>query len=227
MADAGSPRYFAISPDDGSRIDLRNPFLAAVLSWLVPGLGQIYQGRKVKGGMCMVALVAALIGGLWLGDGRVAYASWRPGNRRFAFIGQMGIGAVAIPATVQSFSLAGAGRQPLFASGWFAPPVVPGQFVSAAYARSLARTSPGVVVAPPGDGRAFGQVVTDELSEWQKRSGRWFEIGTLYVLLAGMLNVLVVFDALGGPMRIPDKKPGAPDAPESIRPPGGDRPGRV
>lgn len=207
MAETRS-RYGVVSPDDGRRIDLRNPFLAALLSWLVPGLGQIYQRRTFKGGMCMAALVAALVFGMWLGDGRVVYASGRPGELRIspaafraAFIGQAGIGAVAIPAVVQSHLLSGSGRQPLFASAWFAPPALPGQFVSPAYAETLARTSPGVTLSEPAPGRPFRQVLNDELSVWQKRLGRRFEIGTLYTVIAGLLNLLVVFDALGGPMR--------------------------
>ena len=47
-------RIVAISPDDGSAIDLKNPALAAVLSWLVPGLGQLYQGRTLKAVLFMV-----------------------------------------------------------------------------------------------------------------------------------------------------------------------------
>ena len=30
-------------------IDLKEPWLAALLAWLVPGLGHIYQGRTGKG----------------------------------------------------------------------------------------------------------------------------------------------------------------------------------
>lgn len=217
-------RYVVASPDDGSRIDLRNPVLAAALSWLVPGLGQIYQGRTVKGGICMAALVAALACGMWLGDGRVVYASWRPGDARYAFIGQSGIGAVAIPAALQARLLADRGCQPLFASAWLAPPVRPGQLVSPAYARTLARTSPGVMLNQPGAGQAFGQVLNDELSLWQKRLGRRFEIGTLYTVIAGLLNMLVVFDALGGPMRVATRKAETADGPKAARPSG--RPGR-
>lgn len=220
-------RYGVPSPDDGRRIDLRNPFLAALLSWLVPGLGQIYQRRTFKGGMCMAALVAALIFGMWLGDGRVVYASGRPGEMRFspaavraAFIGQAGIGVVAIPAFVQSQLLDGTGREPLFASAWFAPPVTPGQFVSPAYAETLARTSPGVALSEPG--RPFRQVLNDELSLWQKRLGRRFEIGTLYTVIAGLLNLLVVFDALGGPMRTAGEKPARADGKERHPPAAGD-----
>jgi hypothetical protein len=216
-------RYVVASPDDGRPIDLRNPFLAAALSWLVPGLGQIYQGRTIKGGICMAALVGGLACGMWLGDGRVVYASWRPGDERFAYVGQAGIGAVAIPAAVQAQCLAGSGRQPLFASAWFAPPVRQGQFVSPAYAATLARTSPGVTLAEPGAGRPLGQVLNDELSEWQGRLGRRFEIGTLYTVIVGLLNLLVVFDALGGPVRATEQSD-RQDGKEKTRPPGGDAP---
>jgi hypothetical protein len=41
----------------------------------------------------------------------------------------------------------------------------------------------------------------DQLSIWHRRLGRFFEIGTLYTMLAGMLNILVVYDAWSGPMR--------------------------
>ncbi len=40
----------------------------------------------------------------------------------------------------------------------------------------------------------------DQLSVWHKQLGRFFEIGTLYTMLAGMLNALVIYDAFSGPM---------------------------
>ena len=64
-------RVVAISPDDGTVIDLGRPAIAALLSWLVPGLGQILQGRTLKGGLFMGSLMATLVIGLWLGAGRV------------------------------------------------------------------------------------------------------------------------------------------------------------
>lgn len=194
-------RLIAISPDDGTAIDLRNPFLAAALSWLVPGLGQIYQGRRFKGGLCMAALLGCLVFGLWLGGGRVVYAAWRPGEPRLAFIGQSGIGAVAIPAVLQSLRLNGPAQEPHFASGLFAPPLRPGQLVSPAYAARLVRTEPDVGADDFFDRPPLKQFRRDQLSIWQRRLGRRFEIGTLYTVIAGMLNVLVVLDAFVGPLR--------------------------
>jgi hypothetical protein len=39
------------------------------------------------------------------------------------------------------------------------------------------------------------------LAQWHRRLGKFFEIGTLYTMLAGMLNLLVIYDAWAGPMR--------------------------
>jgi MFS family permease len=195
------PRTVAISPDDGSEIDLRNPALAALLSWLVPGLGQCYQGRSLKGGLFMGSLLAALVFGLWLGGGRVVYASWRPGETRLAFLGQAGIGAVAIPALLQSARLHGPARQPWLASPWFAPPLRAGQLVTPAYATVVLARETGLGPNPFGDQPPLRQCRFDQLSAWHARLGRFFEIGTLYTVLAGMLNLLVVYDAWAGPFR--------------------------
>lgn len=205
--DSAPPRFVAISPDDGSTIDLRNPALAALLSWLIPGLGQLYQRRTTKGGLFMGGLITALIVGLWLGDGRVVYASWRPGETRLAFLGQAGIGAVAVPAVLQSMRLAGRGRQPYFASSWFAPPLRQGQFISAVYAERVLTAEPGLGRDAFVDRPPFKQCTIDQLSAWHERLGRGFDIGTLYTVLAGMLNLLVVYDAWAGPLRdAPDAK---------------------
>ncbi len=215
-----SRRLIAISPDDGSAIDLKNPYLAAGLSWLVPGLGQLYQGRRLKGGLFMASLLGALVFGLWLGAGRVVYASWRPGEPRLAFIGQSGIGAVAIPAVLQSLRLHGPAKEPYFASPLFAPPLKPGQFVGPAYAARLARGEPGFGAEAFFDRPPLRQCQRDQLSAWQKRLGRRFEIGTLYTVLAGMLNVLVVLDAFSGPLPTParDERTGRKNP---ARPPAG------
>jgi len=205
---ATAQRVVAISPDDGSAIDLRDPGVAALLSWLVPGLGQLYQGRRLKGRIFMAALVGILLLGLWIGGGKVAYCQWRPGARRLEFVGQAGIGAVAIPAVLQAWSLSGAGR-PLLPGGLFAPPLVRNQRVSPALAGRLERVEPGMTFSrvPAGGWCTSG---TDQLSLWYLRLGRFFDIGTLYTTIAGLLNLLVVYDAWAGPLR--DAESGARQA---------------
>ncbi len=207
-ASATPPRFVAISPDDGTAIDLKNPALAALLSWLVPGLGQLYQRRTLKGAIFMASLVATFVAGLWIGGGNVVYASWGPAEKRWAFLCQAGIGAAALPAMAQSYLMNGPAKQPLAASPWFAPPLARGQLVSEAYARRLTAGDPAIA-AEDFRRQAGGMVLYQpsrtggQLSLWQLRLGRSFDIGSLYTMLAGLLNLLVVYDAWAGPMRQP------------------------
>ena len=197
------PRVVAVSPDDGSAIDLRNPALAALLSWCVPGLGQLYQGRTQKGRLFMGAILGTFLAGLWLGGGKVVYASWQPGDTRWAYVCQAGAGLVALPALVQSMQLNGVARQPLFGSGFMAPPLAPGQYVSRAYADRLISIDPDIDAENFFDKPPLRQFRIDQVSIWHRRFGRWFEIGTLYTMLAGMLNLLVIYDAWAGPLGTP------------------------
>jgi hypothetical protein len=48
--------------------------------------------------------------------------------------------------------------------------------------------------------------------------GRNFELGTLYTMIAGLLNVLAIFDAYGGPA-FPE--PTGREEPPPDKPPGG------
>lgn len=209
MARPPSPppvRRVAISPDDGTAIDLRNPALAAALSWLIPGLGQLYQGRTFKGAIFLVTLLGTFLAGMWIGGGNVVYASWRPGEKRWAFLGQAGIGAAAIPALIQASAVAGSARQPLANLPWLVPPLTRGQAVSEAFAQRLVAGDPDVAAEDfrrqPGIGvRYEPRHSGGQLSLWHRRLGRFFDIGTLYTMLAGLLNLLVVYDAWAGPMR--------------------------
>jgi hypothetical protein len=57
------------------------------------------------------------------------------------------------------------------------------------------------------------------LSRWHAESSAGFDLGSLYTMIAGLLNILVIFDAASGPMPLPvdnKKKKGKPgDAAEN------------
>jgi len=190
----------AISPDDDSVIDLRNRYFAAFLAWCIPGLGHFYQGRTHKGGLFMGAILGMFLAGLWLGGGKVVYAAWRPAEPRWAFVCQAGAGLVAMPALVQSRQLSGPAKQPFLGSTFMAPPLYPGQIVSRGYADRLAAVDADIDDEAFFDRPPYRQFRGDQLSLWQRRLGRWFEFGTLYTMLAGMLNVLAIYDAFAGPL---------------------------
>ena len=52
------------------------------------------------------------------------------------------------------------------------------------------------------------------MDDWHKRTASGFELGTLYTMIAGLLNILAVYDAYGGPLPPPtigNKKKDSPD----------------
>ena len=84
-----------------------------------------------------------------------------------------------------------------------APPLSAGQYVSREYAESLTESDPDIAADDFFDKPPLRQFRGDQLSIWHRRLGKFFEIGTLYTMLAGMLNLLVIFDAWAGPLGTP------------------------
>jgi hypothetical protein len=66
MAISLPPKGFRAPPPE-------NGLLAALLSYLIPGLGQVYQGRVAKGILFLICIYALFFYGQWLGSGTVRY----------------------------------------------------------------------------------------------------------------------------------------------------------
>src|SRR5437870_7556008 len=101
-------------------IDLRDPALAAILAWLIPGAGHLYQRRTGKGLLFMICILGTYFFGLALGEGKVVYASWNQVDRRWQYPLQLGAGLPALPAIVQSM-IVRRGNEPRM-GGVMAPP---------------------------------------------------------------------------------------------------------
>jgi hypothetical protein len=151
--------------------------LPALLSYLVPGLGQIYQGRVGKGILFLVCIYGLFFYGMALDDWKNVYL---PDTARFnnplglsptyanlynrpQFLGQFWVGVVAWPAIIQYNSKE---ANPLL--------------------RSFERE--------PADA---------ELNELQTNGDKTWDLGWVYTVIAGALNVLVIYDALAGPAFLP------------------------
>jgi hypothetical protein len=163
----------APSADDTIEVELRNPAVAALLAWLWPGAGHLYQGRTGKGLLFMICILSTWFFGLALAEGHSVYASNSTLARQLVFGCQLGVGAPAAPALVQ-----------------------------AVYLRDPNHTTPlwNGFMAPPADH-------PDQLSEWSKEYGILLDMGVLYTMIAGLLNILAIFDAYGGPLvPAPEKK---------------------
>ncbi|MCU0958544.1 MAG: hypothetical protein MUF48_00435 [Pirellulaceae bacterium] len=75
-------------------------------------------------------------------------------------------------------------------------------------ARRLARGQKpllGGIMAPPRTDPFTG---VDQLSQWHLEHKLYFDLGTLYTMIAGLLNVLAIYDAYAGPvlMAVPEKR---------------------
>lgn len=174
---------------DGQRINLKDPLIAGVLAWLIPGLGHLYQGRTAKGIIFFTCILGTFAYGVFIGGSQVVYASLRAEDfRRPAYICQVAVGLPALPALVQHFRVE-RGKQPIL-NGWMAPPDV--------YPRRNERMS--------------------ELDRLHADPTRDFDMGTTFTMIAGLLNVLAIYDAAKGPMFMPDeskKKKSPDDAPDT------------
>lgn len=166
----------SVGQDDEVVVELKDPILAAFLAWLIPGLGHLYQGRIAKAVLFFVCIMSLFAYGVYLGGsdelgwGRVVYASWRTGDKRLPYLCQIGIGLPALPALVQANRVRNS-KAPWW-NGFMAPPRV-------------------------NDDGLNNQPTVHTL---HRKLHRYFEIGTVYTMVAGLLNLLVIYDAWGGPV---------------------------
>jgi len=199
-------------------INLKDPRLAAFLGWLVPGLGHIYQGRTGKGVLLFVCILGTFFYGLYIGGGRVVYASTENVlsrkflNERWQYVCQLGVGLPALPALIQRDRVRSQ-KTPLFGANLdnkfvMRPPYPhpPGQ----PFGKFTSPGPSGAVIDHP-----------DELAKWNYDLGESFEIGTVFTVIAGLLNILAIFDAYGGPLVIssgetPKRPGGSPGGKETV-----------
>jgi hypothetical protein len=182
---------------------------AGFLSYLVPGLGQIVQGRVGKGLLFMVCLYGLFFYGMYLGSWSNVYLPdvtavepnpvklpW-PVERlsgpvynlynRLQFAGQFWIGVAAWPAIYQYATFDPARADDRAAWGGWAT------FERAPYEnRAREGSYPGPAEAPY---EWRGQT----LNELQTEGDKTWDLAWVFTVIAGVLNVLVIYDACAGP----------------------------
>lgn len=183
--------------------------LAGLLSYLVPGLGQIYQGRFGKGLLFMTSLLGMFFLGQAMGNWRNVYmpaVDVGPGGaevlvrkplasvyNRWHFAGQFWIGMAAWPAIWQFYDL------PM----------------------------------PKQDENAFWHHYQrapqnwqdeQEINEFLTESDKTPDLGWVYTVIAGMLNILVIYDAFAGPAYGPSRPRVEEETPPDAAPAGGPAP---
>lgn len=172
-------------------IELKDPAFAALLAWLLPGLGHWYQGRKAKAVLFFVCIMGLFCYGLYLGGsnkpcldgrgkigyGRAVYFMWNGEERRLAYLCQIGVGLPALPALIQANWMNN--HRKVFLDGFMAPP--------------------RPVSLPPGDPN-FDQPTAHDL---HKVLNRYLELAGFFTMVAGLLNILAIYDAWAGPVTVP------------------------
>lgn len=167
--------------------------LAAFLSYLVPGLGQIYQRRVAKGLLFMVCLYAMFFYGMWLGSWCNVYLPdtaernnpWRLTRplanlyNRLQFAGQFWIGIAAWPAIWQYNELS--------------PPV---SKESSPFLYNFQKQPPETRHLASEDWRRWRE---EGINELQANGDKSWDLAWVYTVIAGVLNILVIYDAFAGP----------------------------
>ena len=186
---------------DGVTVDLKNRFVAAILAYLIPGAGHYYQGRKQKAALFFSCILGLFVLGFAIGNGRVVYAYPETfdltGIPRFLM--RFFIPSKATPATN------GDVRIHAYAQALVGIPAFPMIYQSKVGPKPIGQQPLwGFMAPPPTDGLPEGDRLNpDWLSKWNADGSASFDLGSLYTAVAGLLNLLVIFDAFSGPMPIP------------------------
>ncbi|MEX0727305.1 MAG: DUF6677 family protein [Planctomycetaceae bacterium] len=256
------------NPDQ--RLSLKTPWLAALLAFLVPGMGHIYQGRFFKGALYAVCILGTFLMGMCMGENKVVYFSREPGQSTYGYFSQMMVGLPALPALVQtrryqdpdnagvsmldselSASFRGvmisrtandrakkemvSGQISLRPEQGDFGPVVRGTFVGTdeqGNAVTLQLSEPFDLDKPiaAGEGRYLEADIVmgdekrlssvgklegviprawinrfevplgkEDLEDLNGRLGKYYELALVYTWIAGLLNILAIWDAFEGP----------------------------
>jgi len=81
----------------------KDPFVAALLAWLVPGAGHFYLGRKGKALLFLVLITSSFFYGMWLANFKNVY----PDRYPLGFLGQVFTGIPAIAGLVLNYTVPG------------------------------------------------------------------------------------------------------------------------
>lgn len=102
---------------DEPEVNLKDPWLAAFLAFLVPGLGHLYQRRLFKAAVYSFCILGLYAWGMSLSYGKIIQAPTdRPGTPRsktFSFAAQAGVGLPALYAVYQAKRFNNGAAQPI------------------------------------------------------------------------------------------------------------------
>jgi hypothetical protein len=150
-----------------------------------------YQGRRPKAVLYFVCIMGLFVYGVCLsssnekcldgpgkiGYGRAVYFSWRESDHHLAYLCQVGVGLPALPALLQAARMAN--NQKVWFGGFMAPPRL-----------SEAPRS-------EREDANFDQPTPQNL---HRQLHQYFDLAGFFTMVAGLLNILAIYDAYAGPV---------------------------
>jgi TM2 domain-containing membrane protein YozV len=178
--------------------------LAALLSYLIPGLGQVYQGRIGKGVLFFACIYTLFFYGMFLGAGTVRAKDVDGVERTFTVASN-----VYLPSTANSAN--SRTNFPVLVDLYNHPQFI-GQFwVGAAawpavwqYVRTDWRTNPDDLEkelqrGDPVLGQFMRTPTNKSINAVHTAGDKRIELGWVFTVIAGVLNIMVIYDAYAGP----------------------------
>jgi hypothetical protein len=155
---------------------------AAIMSYLIPGLGQVYQGRIGKGLLFFFGLYVLFFYGMWMGQWQNV---WLPDVSQLQPLEVAGNKLPGVPSAVYY-------RPQFLGQFWIGVAAWPAVLQYIEYDRAK----------PAGPVFGVFQRMPDEetLNDLQRKGNKRWDLGWVYTVIAGVLNLLVIYDALAGPM---------------------------
>ncbi len=184
-------------------VNLKDQYWAALLAWLFPGAGHLFQGRTAKGLLFMICIVSTFVFGLAMGRARCVTATTGTGSLNYYFLAQGAVGALSFPAIIQSVKTSD-GADPFWVLCERFPEDYANEkirFHKIDQQKDVGpipeRTLKDGFMAPPA-GPVF-EHEADVLGMWHADYKHMFDLGVLYTMVAGLLNILAIYDAFCGP----------------------------
>lgn len=169
---------------------------AAFLSFLMPGLGQIYQGRIGKGLLFMACLYGMFFYGMYMGKWKNVYLPTDAEGEQTHFV-----------VKLRNWEIADF-KSKFLGNLWNRMPYA-GQFWI-----GIAAWPALVHYYTPADQERLGGFQktpsNEELNDLQREHGKNWDLGLVYTIVAGVLNILVIYDALAGPAFRPESEAHTP-----------------
>jgi len=150
----------------------------------------------------MICVLSTYFFGLGLGHGRVVYASLKKDDLRWQYALQLGVGAPSLPAVVQMMKTKNDADPYWVLCERYGEDYIKTQEFSRITDENRVEEYQGKIykdgfMAPPAG--PTSQNNWDTLGRWHFDYKHFFELGTLFTVIAGLLNLLAIYDAFCGP----------------------------